>query len=84
MEFVRYEYVNVALVCVYALSQANSGPHSNHQDAVLKGLCVLGGLYLLFVFESALGIRHSYKVSFSAALHRHFYTFLLLIVSLNE
>lgn len=68
-------YVHLNCVCV--VSQANAGPHSNHQDAVLKGLSVLGGLYLLFVFESALGIRQSYKVSFAAALHSrtfaHFY-----------
>ncbi|KAF5895007.1 zinc transporter ZIP10-like, partial [Clarias magur] len=48
---------------LHLLPHANSGPHSHHLDAVLKGLSVLGGLYLLFVFESVLGLRHSYKKS---------------------
>ncbi|KAG7323745.1 hypothetical protein KOW79_013447 [Hemibagrus wyckioides] len=48
---------------LHLLPHANSGPHSDHQNAVLKGLSVLGGLYLLFVFESVLGLRHSYKKS---------------------
>ncbi|KAK3519355.1 hypothetical protein QTP70_026436, partial [Hemibagrus guttatus] len=48
---------------LHLLPHANSGSHSDHQNAVLKGLSVLGGLYLLFVFESVLGLRHSYKKS---------------------
>ncbi|XP_026990357.2 zinc transporter ZIP5 [Tachysurus fulvidraco] len=48
---------------LHLLPHANSGPHSDHQNAVLKGLSVLGGLYLLFTFESILGLRHSYKKS---------------------
>ncbi|MCI4387184.1 hypothetical protein PGIGA_G00071240 [Pangasianodon gigas] len=46
---------------LHLLPHANSGAHSDHHDAVLKGLSVLGGLYLLFVFESVLGLRHSCK-----------------------
>ncbi|KAI5095556.1 zinc transporter ZIP5 isoform X2 [Silurus meridionalis] len=48
---------------LHLMPHANSGPHMDHHDAVLKGLSVLGGLYLLFVFESVLGLRHSYKKS---------------------
>ncbi|XP_053500163.1 zinc transporter ZIP10 [Ictalurus furcatus] len=48
---------------LHLLPHANSGPHSDHHDAVLKGLSVLGGLYLLFVLESVLELRHSYKKS---------------------
>ncbi|GAA6070273.1 zinc transporter ZIP5, partial [Tachysurus ichikawai] len=48
---------------LHLLPHANSGPHSDHQNAVLKGLSVFGGLYLLFTFESILGLRQSYKKS---------------------
>ncbi|XP_062872074.1 zinc transporter ZIP5 [Trichomycterus rosablanca] len=48
---------------LHLLPHANSRPHSDHQDSVLKGLSVLAGLYLLFVFESALGLRQRHKES---------------------
>ncbi|XP_072553530.1 zinc transporter ZIP5 [Salminus brasiliensis] len=48
---------------LHLLPHANSGPHSDHQGAVLKGLSVLGGLFLLFVFESVVGLRQHYKKS---------------------
>ncbi|XP_026881627.2 zinc transporter ZIP5 [Electrophorus electricus] len=48
---------------LHLLPHASSGPHSDHRDAVLKGLGVLVGLYFLFVFESGLGLRrHSKKL----------------------
>ncbi|XP_010888869.2 zinc transporter ZIP10 [Esox lucius] len=49
---------------LHLLPHANTGPHSIHskeQDSILKGLCVLGGCYLLFIFESLLGLRTHYK-----------------------
>ncbi|XP_014002240.2 zinc transporter ZIP10 [Salmo salar] len=49
---------------LHLLPHAKTGPHSNHseeQDSILKGLCVLGGCYLLFIFESLLGLRTHYK-----------------------
>ncbi|XP_066528471.1 zinc transporter ZIP5 [Hoplias malabaricus] len=48
---------------LHLLPHASSGPHSTHQDSVLKGLSVLGGLYLLFVIESVVGLRQHYKKS---------------------
>ncbi|XP_036447203.1 zinc transporter ZIP10 isoform X1 [Colossoma macropomum] len=48
---------------LHLLPHASSGPHSDHQDAVLKGLSVLGGVYLLFVFESVVRLRQHYKKS---------------------
>ncbi|KAA0707259.1 Zinc transporter ZIP10 [Triplophysa tibetana] len=35
--------------------------HGGHHDAVLKGLSVLGGLFLLFVFESLLKLKQHFK-----------------------
>ncbi|XP_038863333.1 zinc transporter ZIP5 [Salvelinus namaycush] len=49
---------------LHLLPHAKTGPHSNHseeQDSILKGLCVLGGCYVLFIFESLLGLRTHYK-----------------------
>nr|XP_046200261.1 zinc transporter ZIP10-like isoform X2 [Oncorhynchus gorbuscha] len=49
---------------LHLLPHAKTGPHSNHseeQDSILKGLCVLGGCYLLFIFESLLGLKTHYK-----------------------
>ncbi|XP_017561490.1 zinc transporter ZIP10 [Pygocentrus nattereri] len=48
---------------LHLLPHASSRPHSDNQDAVLKGLTVLGGVYLLFVFESVVGLRQHYKKS---------------------
>ncbi|XP_029578698.1 zinc transporter ZIP5 isoform X1 [Salmo trutta] len=49
---------------LHLLPHAKTGPlssHSEEQDSILKGLCVLGGCYLLFIFESLLGLRTHYK-----------------------
>ncbi|KAJ8016866.1 hypothetical protein DPEC_G00011790 [Dallia pectoralis] len=49
---------------LHLLPHANTGlqaSHSEEQDSILKGLCVLGGCYLLFIFESLLGLRTHYK-----------------------
>ncbi|KAL1020706.1 hypothetical protein UPYG_G00003580 [Umbra pygmaea] len=49
---------------LHLLPHANTGPHSSpieEQDSILKGVSVLGGCYLLFIFESLLGLRTRYK-----------------------
>ncbi|XP_041701702.2 zinc transporter ZIP10-like isoform X1 [Coregonus clupeaformis] len=49
---------------LHLLPHAKIGPQSSHseeQDSILKGLCVLGGCYFLFIFESLLGLRTHYK-----------------------
>ncbi|XP_035594782.1 zinc transporter ZIP5-like isoform X1 [Oncorhynchus keta] len=49
---------------LHLLPHTKTGPlssHSEEQDSILKGLCVLGGCYLLFIFESLLGLRTHYK-----------------------
>ncbi|XP_076874836.1 zinc transporter ZIP5 [Brachyhypopomus gauderio] len=48
---------------LHLLPHASSGPHSDHRDAVLKGLSVLVGVYILFVFESGLGLKQHSKKS---------------------
>ncbi|XP_030625735.1 zinc transporter ZIP5 [Chanos chanos] len=48
---------------LHLLPHARFGPHSESSDPVKKGLTVLGGLYLLFVIESLLGLLHHYKKS---------------------
>ncbi|KAK7129155.1 hypothetical protein R3I94_017384 [Phoxinus phoxinus] len=47
---------------LHLLPHAIFSQHTAHQDAVFKGLSVLGGLYLLFVFESLLGIKQHFKI----------------------
>ncbi|XP_066564338.1 zinc transporter ZIP5 [Amia ocellicauda] len=42
---------------LHLLPHAGKGSHAELQDAVLKGLCVLGGLYLFFLVESLLGLQ---------------------------
>ncbi|XP_057219468.1 zinc transporter ZIP10 isoform X2 [Triplophysa rosa] len=46
---------------LHLLPHAIFSQHNEHQDAVLKGLSVLGGLYLLFVFESLLKVKQHFK-----------------------
>ncbi|KAK2885418.1 hypothetical protein QQF64_021217 [Cirrhinus molitorella] len=46
---------------LHLLPHAIFSQHIEHQDAVFKGLSVLGGLYLLFAFESLLGLKQHYK-----------------------
>lgn len=46
---------------LHLLPHAIFSQHNEHQDAVLKGLSVLGGLYLLFVFESLLRVKQNFK-----------------------
>ncbi|KAG9269821.1 zinc transporter ZIP5-like isoform X1 [Astyanax mexicanus] len=48
---------------LHLLPHASSGPHTDHRDVVLKGLSVLGGLFLLFVLESLMVLRQQYKKS---------------------
>ncbi|XP_048033827.1 zinc transporter ZIP10 [Megalobrama amblycephala] len=47
---------------LHLLPHAIFSQHTEHQDAVFKGLSVLGGLYLLFVFESLLGLKQHFKI----------------------
>ncbi|KAM6977572.1 zinc transporter ZIP5 [Aplochiton taeniatus] len=42
---------------LHLLPHAMPGSHSEKHDFVLKGLCVMGGLYLLFIIESLLGLK---------------------------
>ncbi|MBN3297666.1 S39A5 protein, partial [Amia calva] len=42
---------------LHLLPHAGKGSHAELRDAVLKGLCVLGGLYLFFLVESLLGLQ---------------------------
>uniref|UniRef100_A0A8C2DNW2 Solute carrier family 39 member 5 n=1 Tax=Cyprinus carpio TaxID=7962 RepID=A0A8C2DNW2_CYPCA len=46
---------------LHLLPHAIFSQHTEHQDAVFKGLSVLGGLYLLFAFESLLGLKQHFK-----------------------
>ncbi|XP_016387925.1 zinc transporter ZIP5-like isoform X2 [Sinocyclocheilus rhinocerous] len=46
---------------LHLLPHAIFSQHIEHQDAVFKGLSVLGGLYLLFAFESILGLKQHFK-----------------------
>ncbi|XP_059384151.1 zinc transporter ZIP5-like [Carassius carassius] len=46
---------------LHLLPHAIFSQHTEHQDAVFKGLSVLGGLYFLFVFESLLGLKQHFK-----------------------
>uniref|UniRef100_A0A672NA24 Solute carrier family 39 member 5 n=1 Tax=Sinocyclocheilus grahami TaxID=75366 RepID=A0A672NA24_SINGR len=46
---------------LHLLPHAIFSQHIEHQDAVFKGLSVLGGLYLLFAFESLLGLKQHFK-----------------------
>ncbi|XP_073679443.1 zinc transporter ZIP5 [Garra rufa] len=46
---------------LHLLPHAIFSQHTEHQDAVFKGLGVLGGLYLLFAFESLLGLKQHFK-----------------------
>ncbi|XP_043080450.1 zinc transporter ZIP5 [Puntigrus tetrazona] len=46
---------------LHLLPHAIFNQHIEHQDAVFKGLSVLGGLYLLFAFESLLGLKQHFK-----------------------
>ncbi|XP_055044688.2 zinc transporter ZIP5 [Misgurnus anguillicaudatus] len=46
---------------LHLLPHAIFSEHNEPQDAVLKGLSVLGGLYLLFVFESLLRLKQHFK-----------------------
>ncbi|XP_062314949.1 zinc transporter ZIP5 isoform X1 [Osmerus eperlanus] len=48
---------------LHLLPHANTTPHSDEWDPILKGLSVLGGLYLLFIIESILGLLNHYKIS---------------------
>uniref|UniRef100_A0A671MVK2 Solute carrier family 39 member 5 n=1 Tax=Sinocyclocheilus anshuiensis TaxID=1608454 RepID=A0A671MVK2_9TELE len=52
---------------LHLLPHAIFSQHIEHQDAVFKGLSVLGGLYLLFAFESLLGLKQHFKASTSSA-----------------
>uniref|UniRef100_A0A8C9SGP2 Solute carrier family 39 member 5 n=1 Tax=Scleropages formosus TaxID=113540 RepID=A0A8C9SGP2_SCLFO len=49
---------------LHLLPHASPGTHtaSGQQDAVLKGLCVLAGIYLLFVVEGILELQRHHKV----------------------
>ncbi|XP_067301914.1 zinc transporter ZIP5 [Pseudorasbora parva] len=47
---------------LHLLPHAIFSQHTEHQDTVFKGLGVLGGLYLLFVFESLLGLKQHFKI----------------------
>ncbi|XP_018615788.2 zinc transporter ZIP10 [Scleropages formosus] len=48
---------------LHLLPHASPGTHtaSGQQDAVLKGLCVLAGIYLLFVVEGILELQRHHK-----------------------
>ncbi|XP_026055709.1 zinc transporter ZIP10-like isoform X3 [Carassius auratus] len=46
---------------LHLLPHAIFSQHTEHRDAVFKGLSVLGGLYFLFVFESLLGLKQHFK-----------------------
>ncbi|XP_048872262.1 zinc transporter ZIP5 isoform X2 [Brienomyrus brachyistius] len=48
---------------LHLLPHANSGSHSasGMQNSVLKGLCVLAGLYLLFLVESIMELHRHHK-----------------------
>ncbi|KAL4623692.1 zinc transporter ZIP10-like [Arapaima gigas] len=48
---------------LHLLPHASPGSHaaSEQQDAVLKGLCVLAGIYLLFVVESVMELQRHHK-----------------------
>ncbi|TRY87007.1 hypothetical protein DNTS_009116 [Danionella cerebrum] len=49
------------ILCPMSGLAASVNHHNEHKDAVLKGLSVLGGLYLLFIFESLLGLKQHFK-----------------------
>ncbi|XP_073795341.1 zinc transporter ZIP5 isoform X1 [Danio rerio] len=46
---------------LHLMPHAIFSQHTDHQNAVFKGLSVLGGLYLLFIFESLLGLKQHFK-----------------------
>ncbi|XP_028850599.1 zinc transporter ZIP10-like [Denticeps clupeoides] len=46
---------------LHLLPHATSAPHNGHQDSILKGLSVLGGIFLLFLVESLLALRQQMK-----------------------
>ncbi|XP_023660856.1 zinc transporter ZIP5 isoform X2 [Paramormyrops kingsleyae] len=48
---------------LHLLPHANSGSHSDSgmQNSILKGLCVLAGLYLLFLVESIMELHRHHK-----------------------